>query len=96
MPGEWPWATFAINVVGSLLLGVMVALHTESSLSARGIALLGVGFCGGFTTFSTFSVEGLHLLQAGKPGLAALYVAASCALGVFAAWLGWRLVQLNQ
>lgn len=80
----WPWGTFAVNVVGCLLIGV--AFHwfeqrpTAEAFPWR-MGLIG-GFLGGFTTFSSFGLETLHLLRDGQPGLAAGYVAASLVLGV--------------
>ncbi len=90
---EFPLATFAINVAGSLLLGVFAALYRGHPDPARQAVylLLGTGFCGGFTTFSTFSVETLELLRADRPAAAAAYVGGSVALGLAGAWLGLRL-----
>jgi CrcB protein len=81
-----PWATVAINVVGSFLLGALVTSHVFSE-EAR--TALGVGFLGGFTTFSTFSVQAVLDVEAGEPGRAMLYVAASVALGLLAAGAGY-------
>lgn len=81
-----PWATVAINVVGSFLLGVLVTSHVFSE-EAR--TALGVGFLGGFTTFSTFSVQAVLDFEAGEPGRAALYVIASVVLGLAAAAAGY-------
>ncbi len=83
-----PWATVAINVLGSFLLGVLVVAPWASAQSRTA---LGVGFLGGFTTFSTFSVQAFLDLQAGRPGRAVIYVLASVALGLGAAALGYYL-----
>lgn len=83
-----PWATVGINVVGSLLLGMLVSSHTLSD-DAR--AVLGVGFLGGFTTFSTFTVQAFLDVEAGEPGRALAYVGASLALGFAAAAGGYYL-----
>jgi CrcB protein len=83
-----PWATVAINVVGSFLLGLLVVAHWASP-QVR--SALGVGFLGGFTTFSTFSVQAFLDLQAGEPARAALLVAASVVLGLAAAAGGYYL-----
>lgn len=85
----FPWSTLGINVAGSFVLGAVVAL-APNPLSAPRL-LLGVGLCGGFTTYSTFSVETLALLERGAPARAALYVAASLALGLGAAAVGLQL-----
>jgi fluoride exporter len=83
-----PWATVAINVAGSFLLGMLVTAH---GLSTELRTVLGVGFLGGFTTFSTFSVQAVLDVEAGEPGRALLYVAASVALGIAAASAGYAL-----
>ncbi len=83
-----PWVTVAINVVGSFLLGALVTSHAFSE-EAR--TALGVGFLGGFTTFSTFSVQAVLDVEAGEPGRAVLYVATSVVLGLLAAAAGYAL-----
>lgn len=82
-----PWATVAINVAGSLALGFLVAASEWFSPELR--AALGVGFLGGFTTFSTFSVDVFTDLEAGRAGEAMAYLAASVVLGVLAAGGGY-------
>jgi fluoride exporter len=83
-----PWATVAINVCGSFLLGLVVVAHWASPETRTA---LGVGFLGGFTTFSTFSVQALLDVEAGEPGRAVIYVLASVALGLAAAAAGYYL-----
>ena len=83
-----PWATVAINVAGSFLLGMLVVSH---SLSEDTRTALGVGFLGGFTTFSTFTVQAFLDVEAGEPAKAFLYVAASLVLGFAAAAGGYYL-----
>ncbi|MDX6699607.1 MAG: fluoride exporter [Solirubrobacteraceae bacterium] len=83
-----PWATAAINVAGSFALGVLVVVP-HGSLSSDVRSALGVGFLGGFTTFSTFSVQAFLDLEAGEPGRALAYVAASVGLGLAAAAAGY-------
>lgn len=85
----FPWATFLINVSGSAVLGVVAALYLDHPDPARRNAylLLGTGFCGGFTTFSTFSLETLELFRAGRPWTAAAYAFGSVACGLLAVWL---------
>ena len=82
------WSTVAINVVGSFLLGLLVAGQWLGRDLREG---LGVGFLGGFTTFSTFSVQAVMEVDAGKPGRAAAYVLASVAGGLVAATTGYVL-----
>jgi CrcB protein len=92
-PG-FPWATFAINVAGSLLLGFLLRLLPGRAAEVELRALLAVGFCGAFTTFSTFGVETVELLRRSAYGAAAAYAAGSVAASVLAvvagAWLAAR------
>ncbi len=81
-----PWATVAINVAGSLLLGVLVSSHTFSEDTRT---ILGVGFLGGFTTFSTFSVQAFLDIEAGEPMRALIYVSLSVVFGLAAAAAGY-------
>ena len=92
---EFPWATFLINVSGSVILGFVAAAYLDHPDPARRAwyLLLGTGFCGGFTTFSTFSYETLKLLQDGKAGAAAGYVIGSVAAGLVGVWLAVRIRQ---
>ena len=80
-----PWPTLFVNVTGSFLLGMAVA---STSLSPRTKLLLGTGFCGSFTTFSTYSVECVHLIETGKFLDAFGYILANNVLGGGAALLG--------
>jgi CrcB protein len=85
-----PWVTVAINVAGSFLLGMLVVNH---SLGEDMRTALGVGFLGGFTTFSTFTVQAVLDIDAGEPGKAAAYVGASLVLGFAAAAGGFYLAR---
>jgi CrcB protein len=86
---DFPWATFVANVVGSFVLGIVaVACKERPQL----VLLVGVGFCGGFTTFSTFSVETLQMIEANRWPAATLYVVGSVAAGLAGAFAGMRLV----
>ena len=82
------WSTVAINVAGSFLLGVLAAEHWFSRDVREA---LGVGLLGGFTTFSTFSVQVVLETDAGKLGKAAIYIAASVIGGIAAAAAGYAL-----
>ena len=95
--GEWfisqkwsdgfPWHTFAINAAGSFLLGILaVACKDRPHL----MLLLGTGFCGGFTTFSTFSLESFELLRDGKLWAATAYALGSVIAGILGVWLAMR------
>jgi len=80
------WSTVGINIVGSFLLGLLVAEHWFSRDLREA---LGVGFLGGFTTFSTFSVQVVLDADAGEPGKALVYVLASVVGGIAAAAAGY-------
>lgn len=88
-PDTLPWMTVAINTAGSLLLGVLTAVG--GGMPSETQIALAVGVLGGFTTFSTFSVDALTLIQAGRGGNALLYVLASVLLGIGAAAVGHYL-----
>lgn len=77
----WPWATFAVNVVGAALLGYWFTSLPHTSYRRP---LLTTGFCGALTTFSTIQVELLEMLDAGRLGLAFLYISVSVAVGLLA------------
>ena len=86
----FPWATFAVNVAGCLLIGILWGLTTRfQHLSPTFSLLLMAGFCGGFTTFSTFSKEALTMLQTNNYLLCLLYVVGSVVLGIMAVGLGY-------
>ncbi|GAA1957732.1 fluoride efflux transporter CrcB [Amycolatopsis minnesotensis] len=84
-PGQFPVATFLTNVAGCFLIGVLMVLITET-FSAHPLVrpFLGVGFLGGFTTFSTYAVETRGLLASGGPGLAVGYLAGTLVCAMFA------------
>lgn len=88
--GAFPWSTLLINVTGSLLLAALYAAVEGSAAAPQWRAFLGVGVLGGYTTFSTFSLDALRLLQAGESGRALLYVTGSVVLSLAGAALGLR------
>jgi CrcB protein len=91
--GRWPWAVFAINLSGAFLLGYLVR-HVEWRGSHRLVRpLLGPGFCGAFTTFSTMQLELLDMLRTGHGWLALAYAAASVLGGLAAVELGTLTVR---
>ena len=93
-PDTWPWATFAINIAGAILLGWLVTrLQERLPLSAYRRPLLGTGFCGALTTFSTMQVELLDMLDAGNTGLALGYAVASIVVGFAAVTLVTNVVR---
>jgi len=89
---QFPWATFIINVVGSFVLGV-VATAFAGDEKASWRLLLGTGVCGGFTTFSTFSVETLQMIEQQRYFAAGGYALGSVLAGLLGAWAGWRLAK---
>ena len=90
--GDFPLATFIINVVGSLTLGMIMASTIDNPSSGSRL-LLATGLCGGFTTFSAFAYENMALLQSGKYEMALLYIVLSIVLSVAATWLGFVIFQ---
>ena len=85
----FPWGTLIVNVLGCFLIGLFYGLADRfTSMSSHLLLFLTVGVCGGFTTFSTFSREGLGLLQGGNVWAFAAYVLASVVLGLLAVCLG--------
>jgi CrcB protein len=88
----FPWATLLINITGSFLLGFIIRIPgTPAGISPEVRALLTVGFCGGFTTFSTFTAETIRLAQDGSWPRAVAYVSASVVLGLAAGLAGLAL-----
>lgn len=87
----FPLGTLTINVTGSLLLGVLLAAASSGRAGAELIALAGTGFCGGFTTFSTFGYETVRLVEEGSSLEASVNVLVSLALGLAASVAGWYL-----
>ncbi|MGE0220078.1 fluoride efflux transporter CrcB [Mycolicibacterium sp.] len=93
-PGQWPWPTFTVNIVGAFLLGWFVTRLLERlPVSSYRRPFLGTGVCGGLTTFSTMQVETLKMLEHGHYGLAAGYLAASIVAGLLALSLATALVR---
>jgi CrcB protein len=93
-PGTWPWATFAANVGGAFLLGWLVTqLQERVPPSPYRRPLLGTGLCGALTTFSTFQLELLGMVDADRLGLAAAYAGASLAAGGLAVALATNLAR---
>ena len=93
LPGYFPYGTFAVNLTGCLLIGVFYGLFGRELLSDSGSKLWIVGFCGGFTTFSSFSYDGLRLLQEEQWLTYSIYVGGSVVLGILATYIGWILVR---
>ena len=93
-PLGFPWSTFAVNVAGSFVLGLIVTLVVERWPPTRFVRpFAAIGFCGGFTTFSTLAVEATQRVQHGRAGLAVAYLVASLIAGVLAATVGMTLAR---
>ena len=97
--GRWlgkgfPYGTLAVNLIGCFCLGLLMELALSSEWISRELRLaLGVGFFGAFTTFSTFGVETMRLLEAGAWPQVAMNVLANVILGLALAWLGFTLAR---
>jgi CrcB protein len=99
--GTFPFGTLVINVTGSFLLGAILRYGVDTpTLTPELRAFLTVGFCGGYTTFSTFSYEAVALLEDGEWSRASLYVALSLLLSLIATFLGFvaarELIRLRE
>jgi len=86
---SFPWATLAINLSGSLLLGVVVSLAVKRGWPDTVTLPAAVGFLGAYTTFSTFSYESFTLLRTDRATAAVIYVVISVVGGLLAAWAGY-------
>src|SRR5687767_506351 len=87
--GSFPLATFITNVLGCFLIGLFASIFAiDDAANQQWRLLLITGFCGGYTTFSTFSADNLALLNGNHAALAILNIAASVIVGIGAVWLG--------
>ena len=86
---DFPWGTLAINVIGSFVIGLAATGLPVAASDARGLVM--VGFCGGFTTFSSYSLQSLELLQTERWAAALAYMAGSVGLCLAATTAGWAL-----
>ena len=90
---SFPLATFIVNMLGCLIIGILFGLFERHVLSNTDLRHLFItGFCGGFTTFSTFALENVNLFQMGNSWLAFMYIAGSVVVSLLFVWLGMRIV----
>lgn len=89
--GAFPWGTYVINASGAFVLGLITGLVLYQGLGHIPSAVIGTGFCGAYTTFSTFSWETVRLLEEGTPAAALWNVAGSLVVGLLAAGAGMAL-----
>jgi fluoride exporter len=90
----FPLATFLVNIIGSFIIGLVFAYALRSETFAANWRLfLAAGICGGFTTFSAFSLESMVMLQQQRIGMFFFYVIGSLLLGLAATWLGYSLMK---
>ena len=90
----FPWGTFTVNILGSLLIGIILGFAAKNNtLSQNETLLLATGFCGGFTTFSAFAYENQAFLKSGDFTSFALYTFASFVIGFLAVFLGLYIVK---
>ena len=86
LKSAFPWLTLLTNVLGALVIGFVVGVTADNTASPNTVLFWKTGVCGGFTTFSTFSLETLRLLEGGQTGAGLLYAGASvvqCVAGVY-------------
>ncbi|MEM7186159.1 MAG: fluoride efflux transporter CrcB [Bacteroidota bacterium] len=93
--GGFPYGTFAANVLGSLIIGILLGMAAKNvNIPQNMVLFLATGFCGGFTTFSTFAYENQAFLKDGQLGLFALYAIGTFAIGIAAVFFGIWLARL--
>lgn len=89
----FPVHTLFVNIIGAFLIGILAAVLRDDVINHRFNLLLRIGFCGGFTTFSTFTLETLSLVERGYVFTACIYVLASVILGIGAILFAYYLIE---
>jgi CrcB protein len=91
---NFPWATFVVNIIGSFLIGIILAYSLKNeTFTTNYKLLLTTGVCGGFTTFSALSAESLQLIKQGNWMLALAYIICSIVLGIVACGIGFQMIE---
>lgn len=93
LQSDFPVATFTVNLIGSFIIGILFGILSKTDQETSLKLFLITGVCGGFTTFSAFSLENMRLIQNGNTGLALLYIASSILLGILMVGLGMHLTK---
>jgi fluoride exporter len=91
---SFPYGTFIVNILGSFIVGILLALTLDDLAGPESRLLLATGFCGGFTTFSTFSYEFFAMLQDGQTEMALFYISLTLVSGLLAVWAGFLVIKL--
>lgn len=89
---RFPWATLLVNLLGSFLLGLIISYFSKNGGQVPAKLMLTTGFCGGFTTFSAFSMELVLLVQKSEYLTAGIYILVSIFGGLGLAWMGYRML----
>ena len=89
----FPYHTFIVNIIGSFIIGTLLGLLLKNGITNDGWKFLASGVCGGFTTFSAFSLEGFELLQQQRYSVFLLYFLLSIIIGLVATWFGYTLTK---
>lgn len=90
--GQAFWTTLLINTAGSLAIGLIIGISLrDAQFSNNWRVFLATGICGGFTTFSAFSMENIQLIQEGRYGLSVVYILASIIFGILACFIGFKI-----